>query len=165
MTPGFARNRLCGTAMPRHERKRNEGVHDGPFDPGLFVLRLLQGSRRFGLESCGIVAEAIRHELMRRQGPNTAEWVIGHARDGTTSKQPRPAYLPLGFVDHEHADGHLLGIGVAVPRDFEHTEELFKLLVQHDRSDAPEIEPDVPYLPLSVKNPFLEGREGRQAVP
>jgi CRISPR-associated protein Csb2 len=132
-----------------------EAARDGPFDPGLFVMRQV-GGRRFGLESCGIVARAIRRQLERRHGPNAPEWIIGHARDGTSSKQPRPAYVPLGFVGHEHADGHLLGVAMVIPQDFDHTEQLFELLGQHDGSDA---ERGVLYLSLTVTNPQLEDRE------
>lgn len=129
-------------------------VVNGPFDPGVFVLRQV-GGRRWGLESCGIVADAIRKELMRRWGPNPPEWVSGHAADGSVSKQPRPAYLPLGFVDHPHADGHLLGIGLAVPNDFTHTDELMELLTRHSHGGNE----GLPYLSLRVHNPHLEGRE------
>jgi CRISPR-associated protein Csb2 len=135
------------------------GVADGPFDAGLFVLRELPGNRRFALESCGIVADAVRRELMRRRGPGAPEWLTGHAPDGSPSKQPRPAYLPLGFADHEHADGHLLGIAVAVPRDFLHTEELFRLLGAHGGANRHEIARGVPYLALAVRNPALGDRE------
>lgn len=131
----------------------------GPFDPGVFVLRRI-GGRKFGLESCGIVADALRKELMRRLGPNAPEWLSGHAEDGTPSREPRPAYLPLGFVDHEHADGHLLGIALAVPANFEHTERLFELLGDHDGSNSHEIAREVPYLSATVMNP----RVGTEAV-
>jgi CRISPR-associated protein Csb2 len=134
---------------------KNDAVHDGPFDPGLFVMRQA-GGRRFGLESCGIVAQAIRRELKDRHGPNAPEWVVGHAHDGTSTKQARPAYVPLGFVDHEHADGHLLGIALVVPRDFDQTDELFELLGKHDGSGT---ERGMPYLCLVVNNPQLEGRQ------
>lgn len=39
----------------------------------------------------------------------------GHARDGAPLKAPHLAFLPLAFVGHEHADGHLLGMGLALP--------------------------------------------------
>ncbi|QJW98354.1 type I-G CRISPR-associated protein Csb2 [Frigoriglobus tundricola] len=149
-----------GYAPPRKEPTGD--VIDGPFDAGLFVFRELPGNRRYALESCGIVAEAIRLELVRRHGPNVQdapEWLSGHAADGGPSKQPRPAYVPLGFVGHEHADGHLLGIAVAVPREFEHTEELFRLLARHDGAPQHDIEPGVPYLSVMVRNPHLENRE------
>ena len=132
----------------------DDNAKDGPFDPGVFVLRQV-GGRRFGLESCGIVAEAIRHELMRRWGSNPPEWISGHAEDGSVSKQPRPAYMPLGFVEHEHADGHLLGVAVTVPNDFAHTEELIRLLAKHDHAD----QEGLPYLALTVTNPQLGGRQ------
>ncbi len=135
---------------------------DGPFDAGLFVFRELPGNRRYALESCGIVAEAIRLELVRRCGPNVQdapEWLSGHAPDGSPSKQPRPAYLPLGFVGHEHADGHLLGVAVAVPTTFAHTAKLFELLGAHDGKNPHEIERGVSFLSVAVKNPHLENRE------
>jgi len=143
----------------REPRKTTgQEVLSGPFDPGIFVFRQI-GGRRFGLESCGIVAGAIRDELMRRHGPDAPEWISGHTADGSPSKQARPAYLPLGFVDRKHADGHLLGVALAVPRDFEHSERLFELLGQHDGSTEYEIEPGVPFLAVKVYNPHLENRE------
>ena len=150
-----------GYGPPRAEDALN--TVNGPYDPGIFVLRHV-GGRKFGLESCGIVADAIRKELMRRHGPNAPEWISGHAPDGSPSKQSRPAYLPLAFVDHEHADGHLLGVAVAVPRDFEHTERLFELLGAHDHSE--DVCPlGVPFLSISVRNPQLDDREvGRLAL-
>jgi CRISPR-associated protein Csb2 len=132
-------------------------VVNGPLDPGVFVLRQV-GGRKFGLESCGIIADAIRKELMRRHGPNAPEWICGHAPDSTPSKLARPAYLPLGFVDAEYADGHLLGIAIAVPNDFEHTEQLFELLARHGRSEE-DFPTGVPYLPVTITNPQLQNRE------
>ncbi|MFL5245241.1 MAG: type I-U CRISPR-associated protein Csb2 [Gemmataceae bacterium] len=146
-----------GYAVPA--REPIETIFDGPFDPGIFVLRELPGNRRYGLESCGIIADAIRTELMRRHGPNAPEWISGHAADGSPSKQSRPVYLPLGFVDREHADGHLLGIALVVPRDFEHAEKLFELLGKQDGNKDHDIEPGFPFLSLTIRNPHLENRE------
>ena len=126
-----------------------EGVEfvDGPFDAGLFVFRHA-GGRRFGLESCGIIADALRRALMERHGPNPPEWLSGHVADGAVSRQPRPAYLPLAFVGREHADGHLLGIALAVPDTFDQVEQLFALLTKHDHPDYA----GLPYLALVVKH-------------
>lgn len=133
--------------------KPGDGIRNGPFDPGLLMLSRLPGGRRFALESCGLIAQAIRRELAHRHGSNAPEWIVGHAPDGTSARQPRPAYLPLGFVDHKHADGHLLGVGIAVPQDFEHTDRLLELLGQHSGSD---VEKGVPYLSLTIKNPQID---------
>lgn len=141
-----------GYAQPQPNPSKD--VLDGPLDPGIFVLRQI-GGRRFGLESCGLIADAIRLNLMRRHGPEAPEWLSGHAPDGSPSKQARPAYLPLGFVDRQHADGHLLGIAIVVPRDFPQTEQLFDLLGKHGGNANHDIEPGVPFLSIRVCNPHL----------
>jgi CRISPR-associated protein Csb2 len=41
----------------------------------------------------------------------------GHDADGNAADDPHLAFLPLAFVGHEHADGHLLGMGLALPTD------------------------------------------------
>jgi CRISPR-associated protein Csb2 len=138
--------------------KTANDTDDGPFDAAMFVMRQV-GGRRFGLESCGMIAQGVRQELARRYGSAAPDWIIGHAADGTTSKQPRPAYIPLAFVGHPHADGHLLGIGVVIPRRFEHTDELFNLLGAHNGINPYEVKLGVPYLSLMIKNPQLHDRE------
>jgi len=140
-----------------YAEKRDEPtvlIHDGPFDPGLLVLRQV-GGRRFGLESCGIVTDTIRKTLMERFGPNAPEWISGHADDGAPSQRLRLTYLPLGFVDHQYADGRLLGFALAVPKDFEHTDQLFALLTNHRELERE----GVPYLSLRVKNRHPQNRD------
>lgn len=39
----------------------------------------------------------------------------GHDPTGVPLKDPHIAFLPLPFVGHEHADGHLLGMGLVLP--------------------------------------------------
>lgn len=135
---------------------REVPAFEGPFDPGLWILRQV-GGRRFGLESCGLIANAIRGTLMSRHGDNAPEWISGHATDRSPSKQPRPAFLPLAFVGHEHADGHLLGIAIALPREFEQQEKFYRLLTKHDEREFDGV--SAPFFGLTVKNPQLEDRE------
>jgi CRISPR-associated protein Csb2 len=123
-------------------------VIEGPFDPGLFVFRVV-GGRRWGLESCGLLASTLRDTLMSRYGSNPPEWLSGHAAIGV-SKIDRPAYLPITFAGDAHADGHLLGLAIAIPTKFEHTELLFELLCKHDMAEFDE---QTPYLDLHVKHP------------
>jgi CRISPR-associated protein Csb2 len=150
-----------GYATPTQQSE--EATIDGPFDPGSFVFRQIDG-RRFGLESCGMIAGAIRLELMRRHGPNAPEWISGHAPDGAPSKQPRPAYLPLAFVNRQHADGHLLGMAIVVPREFEHIESLFELLGSHNGMNPYEIEAGVPFLSLKVIKPRSKNGEEEDLI-
>lgn len=139
---------------PRAEPHRIDAV-SGPFDPALIILRQTAG-RKFSLESCGMLADALRDTLMSRFGPAPPEWLSGHTPERGPSHQHRPAYLPLAFTGSEHADGHVLGVGIALPADFprEDTDKLFALLMQHDESD--EVAADgVPFLRLRVMNTAL----------
>ncbi len=119
-------------------RKEENSVKpvDGPFDPAIIVLRRVDGCK-LGLESSGMIAEAIRNTLMSRHGPNPPEWLSGHAADGSPSKSRRPAYLPLGFVDYKYADGRLLGVAIALPSEFPQpdSQALFELLSRHNEDD------------------------------
>ena len=45
------------------------------------------------------------------------EWVSGHASDGSPSDDAHLAILPLPYVDAQYADGHLLGMALAFPRN------------------------------------------------
>src|SRR5439155_12664924 len=41
--------------------------------------------------------------------------VSGHNADGAPLSEPHLAFLPLAFVGHPHADGHLVGLALALP--------------------------------------------------
>ncbi len=146
-----------GYAPP--ESTGGENVIDGPFDPGLIVFRQ-SGGRKLALEFCGIVADSIRLTLMSRHGGSPPEWLSGHAADGSASTLRRPTFLPLGFVGREHADGHLLGVAIAVPQGFPEDEMnlLFELLGRHDgANDTP---PGVPFLSLDLRYPASSRKIG-----
>ena len=130
---------------------------NGPFDPALIVLRQI-GGRRFSLASCGILADAIRKELMRRHNSyrgRAPEWLSGHNLDGSPSNILRPAYLPLAYIGSENANGSLLGLAIALPRNTNYAHQLIELLTHHDDSDYLEL----PYMTISVRNPHLQDRE------
>jgi CRISPR-associated protein Csb2 len=55
------------------------------------------------------------------------EWLSGHQPDGTPSVNSHVAFFPLPFVDSPHADGHLMGVALAIPRT---------LVADEDRSTA-----------------------------
>jgi CRISPR-associated protein Csb2 len=125
-----------------------------PFDPGLIVLRQV-GGRTFSLESAGMIADALRDELMRRHGPEAPEWLTGHPPGSTEpSRRHRPAVVPLGFVGREYADGHLLGVGIALPTDFppDSVRLLFSLLTHHSELEDVAAE-GVGFVRLAVPGP------------
>jgi CRISPR-associated protein Csb2 len=44
------------------------------------------------------------------------ECLSGHAADGSPSQRPHVAFFALPFVADRHADGHVMGVAVALPR-------------------------------------------------
>jgi CRISPR-associated protein Csb2 len=89
-----------------------------PFDPNFIVLREADdAAQTFGLESTARITQALRSLIMSesRVHPVPA-WVCGHETNGEKlESEPHMAMFPLAFVGHEHADGHLMGIGIALP--------------------------------------------------
>ncbi len=87
------------------------------FSADLVVLRVVEGSRPLGLESTLMLTEALRGAAMKSCPDPPPEWISGHASpQGPPSQKPHIAFAPLAHVGREHADGHLLGIALAVPK-------------------------------------------------
>ena len=84
------------------------------FDPRLLVLAL--SGKRLPLPATLKLTEALRGALLKACPQPIPEWVSGHDADGRASSQPHVAFLPLPFVGSEHADGHLMGVALALPR-------------------------------------------------
>jgi CRISPR-associated protein Csb2 len=85
------------------------------FDPDLLVLRKIDGPD-LGLESTLQVTRALRDTVLSLGVQPPPEWVSGHRPDRAPSQDDHLAFLPLPHVGREHADGHLLGLALAVPR-------------------------------------------------
>lgn len=90
------------------------------FDPRLIVLKL--SGKRLSLPATLKLTEALRGALLKACPQPIPEWVSGHAADGTRSDKPHIALLPLPFVGAEHADGRLMGVALALPRDLDPAE-------------------------------------------
>jgi CRISPR-associated protein Csb2 len=86
------------------------------FDPALLVLCKLDGPG-LGLESTLQVTKALRDTVLSSCPDPPPEWVSGHRQDGSPSERDHLAFLPLPHIGREHADGHLLGLSLAVPRE------------------------------------------------
>jgi len=85
------------------------------FDPALLVLRKIDGPD-LGLESTLLVTRALRDTVLSVCW-EPPEWISGHQQDRSPSERDHMAFLPLPHVGRAHADGHLLGLALAVPRD------------------------------------------------
>ena len=93
----------------------------GIFHDRLLALRRVEG-KGVGLESTLMIAENLRNAVVKHCPEPVPEWVSGHTKDGWPSQMPHLAFLPLPFVGTQHADGHLLGVALAIPRDIEQTD-------------------------------------------
>ena len=87
----------------------------GPFDRSLIVFEKFEG-RALGLESTLQLTGALRNAAMRAlPAGHSPEWLSGHQPDGAPTTKPHVAFFPLPFVDAQYADGHVLGMAMAIP--------------------------------------------------
>jgi CRISPR-associated protein Csb2 len=84
----------------------------GPYEE-LVVWPVERGGVPIGGDRLVAVAELLRRAVIARTADPVPAVASGHGADGQT----HVAYLPLLDVGHTHADGHLLGVGVAIPGD------------------------------------------------
>lgn len=110
------------------------------FDDNLIILRRVAG-QVLPLESTLALTEALRGAVMQAVPQPPPEWVSGHRADGTRSEQDHLAFVPLPHVGHEHADGHLLGVALAVPRHISQAEvaRCLAALLAPDEMDKPRL--------------------------
>jgi len=91
------------------------------FSPHLIVLTLepREGPYRLLDLLCVLtVAQRWREALLSHSNdlPERVRHVVsGHDRDGAPLPEPHLAFVPLAFVAHPHADGHLLAMAITLP--------------------------------------------------
>lgn len=96
-----------------------------PFDPNFIVLREADdAAQAFGLESTAQVVQALRNLIMSESKVQPVPpWVGGHEPNGgKLASELHMALIPLAFVGSEYADGHLMGVGIVLPRDLPYRE-------------------------------------------
>ncbi|NNM85514.1 MAG: type I-U CRISPR-associated protein Cas5/Cas6 [Phycisphaerales bacterium] len=111
-----ASSRWQGYAEVATNRKVAHQTHT-VFDSSLLIFRRVEGPR-LALETTLQIMQALRSTVMKSfpvQPPPA--WVSGHAADGSPSRLPHLAFLPLAHVGRRYADGDLLGVAIAVPRE------------------------------------------------
>jgi len=101
--------RIVDYASPAPTRT-DDGAVDGPYSD-LLVWGFRQPTVAIGGDDLLTVTQSLRRAVMSRVGDQAPAEVNGHAADGI----PHLAYLGLVDVQHDNADGHLLGVAVAMP--------------------------------------------------
>lgn len=110
----------------RREAEPAEGIVEGPFDSDFLVLVKCDGPA-LGLEPTLDLTGALRNAAMKAAGANPPEWLTGHTAEGSPSRKPHAAFFPLPYVGGEWGDGHVMGLGLALPRGLD-PEELRRAL-------------------------------------
>lgn len=111
-----------GYAHPRRE-KATTAAANTVFSPYLIVLQLKsrQGPyQQIDLVSTLAIAARWREAILSHSdglSDSVRRMLSGHDTKGGPADDPHLAFVPLAFVGHEHADGHLLGMGLALPAD------------------------------------------------
>lgn len=128
-----------GYAPPEVEAAK-EAFGQTVFDGNLIIFRRI-GGRELPLESTLALTDALRGAVMQAVPQPPPEWVSGHRADGTRSEQDHLAFMPLPHVGHEHADGHLLGVALVMPRQIAEAEVARCLapLLAPDEMDEPRL--------------------------
>lgn len=114
----LARRPSISTWQPYQHRRGSPPLSDDlqsdSFDSEIMVLAIDEGSV-VGLETTWRFLTALRNVILSTCDP-VPEWISGHRPDRSPSLEPHLAFVPLPFVGHPHADGHLMGVGLAFPR-------------------------------------------------
>lgn len=85
--------------------------------PIILALRRESGPvRHLDIAATLQVADRLREALLSHLGPGAPEALSGH-RGAGPAEEPHLAVFAPSFVGHEHADGRLLGVALAPPRN------------------------------------------------
>ena len=90
------------------------------FDSQLLIMRKVdrpnRDSRNLTIHDTLALTSRLRDAFMSKCENLIPEWLSGHALDGSPSRTPHAAFLALPFVGMEYADGHLMGLALALPK-------------------------------------------------
>lgn len=106
------------TGYRRKETELPPSIPHANFDSDLLILTQVDGPR-LPLASTLAVTRALRGAVMSHSAVQPPpSWVSGHLEDCQPLRdgQQHLAFIALPFVGHEHANGHLLGVGLVFPR-------------------------------------------------
>mgnify|MGYP001035193364 CR=1 FL=1 len=114
-----------GYARVSREESSPSSLSGSVFEPNLFVWQLehVDGPyRELDLLCTLAITTHWRKALIAMSNdysPDVRSLVSGHGQDGHSLQSAHVAFLPLAFVGSPYADGHLLGVAIALPKDIE----------------------------------------------
>jgi CRISPR-associated protein Csb2 len=100
----------------RHSDAAQDAIVAGDyFDSQLIVLGKTDG-RNVGIQDALALTRRLRDTAMKQVEQPPPGWISGHEPDGSPIQGPHIAFLALPFAGHPYADGHVMGLALAVPK-------------------------------------------------
>lgn len=99
----------------RPNRTKKSVIANTYFERELLIFKIFEGPS-LSIERGLSLTRALRDKAMRAsplQPP--PEWLSGRAEDGAPSMVPHAAFVPLLFANSKWADGHIMGVAIALP--------------------------------------------------
>jgi len=85
------------------------------FDSQLIVLGKTDG-RNVGIQDVLALTQRLRDAAMKHAQQPLPGWLSGHEPDGSPIDGPHIAFLALPFAGYPYADGHIMGLALAIPK-------------------------------------------------
>lgn len=109
------------------------------FSRDLLILAKYDGPTLNVERTLGLT-QALRAALIAaHRGKSIPAWLCGHEDDGSPTSSPHAAFLTLPFAGHPRADGHVMGLALALPEGISVSERgrwLGPLLIDPSTGDA-----------------------------
>lgn len=107
---------------------KTEEIGHGHFNSDLLIFAQQEGNI-FDLRQTLSLTNALRGAILKgaeelgESGSAAKAIISGHESDGSYMKRPHLAFIPLAYVGSKYADGHILGLGLALPFGISREEE------------------------------------------
>lgn len=95
----------------------NRSIHENSyFERDMLILAKVDGPTLNVERTLGLT-QALRSSLIKAHGQTAMPaWLTGHDPDGSPTSSPHAAFLALPFAGFLHADGHVMGLAIALPK-------------------------------------------------
>lgn len=110
------------------------------FDSDLLVLCKLEGPNITVQDTLALTSRLRDAAMSKCELDPPPAWLCGHELDGSVTRDPHAAFLALPYVGSSYADGHLMGMAIALSRNISPAERgvaLRGLLL--DSNDDPQV--------------------------
>jgi len=106
-----------GYRLAGRSRSDADSVHlNTYFERELLILAKHDGPTLNVERTLGLTQSLRLAAIQRHADAQIPAWLSGHDADHSPTSEPHAAFLALPFAGFPHADGHLMGLAIALPR-------------------------------------------------